>query len=103
VTFIRIDDPYETDLLPELSLLDHEEDGEGETDPQLMYGDGGFDGQAEELEGGHHHFEYETARHSPVSVPPGEEDTASSPGGQAQEGILVLHLLRKFREGPGYW
>lgn len=95
MTFIRIEDPYETDMLPEISLLEHEEDGEGETDPQLMYGDGGFDGQ--------HHFEYETARHSPVSVLPDDEDTASSPGNQAQEGILVLHLLRKFREGPGYW
>lgn len=103
VTFIRIEDPYEMDLLPEISLLEHEEDGEGETDPQLMYVDGPFDGQAEELEGAQHHFEYETARHSPVLVPPDEEDTASSPGNQAQECILVLHLLRKFKEGPGYW
>lgn len=102
VTFIRIDDPYETDMLPCLSLLEEQLEAR---DLHLLYGDGGFD-QPEELESGEHHFDYEPSHHSPVTVSHDDQDAASaldSPETQAKENIVVLHLLRKFREGPGYW
>lgn len=41
-----------------------------------------------------------------MSVPGNDEETTpalGSPETQAQECILVLYLLRQFREGPGYW
>lgn len=91
VTFIHIEDPYELDAA-DLPSMFHDETS---FDLEQIH-------QPEEPHS--QHVSPDEALFSPQDS--GDDDslsTLSERGDPAQENILVLHLLRKFREGPGYW
>lgn len=97
VTFINIEDPYESDSL---SVPPREEEGAGhgatrsveDETTKVLHNDRGA---ASDDENNHMRF----------STTPDEYETLSNsgPDGDVRDNLLTLRLLRHFKEGPGQW